>query len=412
LEEKKPLVSIIVRTKDRPKLLRKALKSIAGQTYRPIEVVLVNDGGCELDIGEIENMLSDVNLNYIRLEKNTGRANAGNVGIEYSKGKYVGFLDDDDELFPEHVTVLAGYLEESDLRVAYTDSLIVHREYDPEMQTFGVVKSEAVYSRDFDYDSLLFENYIPFMCLLFDREVLIQSGGLDDKFDLYEDYDLLIRLGEKFSFHHIRKITADYNQWCSASQISQRNTDVQFVSDSYLKLFRKHFDKFLPERIHNYTSAKYMTTVSQSARIRELETLVKLKEEYTRELDSLLKNKDVRIRELAIEKEITHRDNMIQLKDSELLLRNKDDYINDLLDVIKAKEEYAANIISQLNQEDQQLANAKETLRSIYGSRGWRMLLIGYRIRDRILPPDSTRRRLMRKIFAKFKRRSKGLAEI
>ena len=45
-----PLVSIIVRTKDRPRLLRRALQSIAAQTYRPIEVVLVNDGGCDLEI--------------------------------------------------------------------------------------------------------------------------------------------------------------------------------------------------------------------------------------------------------------------------------------------------------------------------------------------------------------------------
>ena len=48
MEEKTPLVSIIVRTKDRPKLLKRALQSIFAQTYRPIEVVLVNDGGCDL----------------------------------------------------------------------------------------------------------------------------------------------------------------------------------------------------------------------------------------------------------------------------------------------------------------------------------------------------------------------------
>ena len=99
-------VSIIVRTKDRPQLLKRALQSIASQTYRPIEVVLVNDGGCDLDIPEIRTLLGDVSLNYQRLEKNTGRAHAGNVGIENVTGDYVGFLDDDDEFCPEHVETL------------------------------------------------------------------------------------------------------------------------------------------------------------------------------------------------------------------------------------------------------------------------------------------------------------------
>src|SRR5512135_2804388 len=91
-----PLVSIIVRTKDRPKLLEHALESIAAQTYRPIEVVLVNDGGCDLDIEKLRSILGDVSLKYVRLENNAGRAHAGNVGIEHAQGDYIGFLDDDD----------------------------------------------------------------------------------------------------------------------------------------------------------------------------------------------------------------------------------------------------------------------------------------------------------------------------
>lgn len=48
MPENKPLVSIVIRTKDRPRLLEDALASISAQSYRPIQVVLVNDGGGEL----------------------------------------------------------------------------------------------------------------------------------------------------------------------------------------------------------------------------------------------------------------------------------------------------------------------------------------------------------------------------
>ncbi|MBI5640865.1 MAG: glycosyltransferase family 2 protein [Nitrospirae bacterium] len=231
MKEKRSLVSIIVRTKDRPKLLKRALQSIASQTYRPIEVVLVNDGGCAHDAEDLKLLLGDISLNYVHLEKNMGRANAGNAGIGNAKGKFIGFLDDDDEFYPDHVETLVTFLEQSDLKIAYTDSLMAYEVYDPDTKEIKKVKKELVYSQDFDYDILIFENYIPFMCLLFDREVLAASGGLDTKFELYEDYDLLIRLGEKYPFHHLKKTTADYNQWSSASQISQRNNDVSYQRD-------------------------------------------------------------------------------------------------------------------------------------------------------------------------------------
>jgi len=132
MERGNPLVSIIVRTKDRPKLLKRALQSIAAQAYRPIEVVLVNDGGYDLDIEEIRNILQDVSLNYIRLEKNTGRAHAGNVGIENARGEYIGFLDDDDEYYPEHLHFLTENLKDSVLKIAYTDAEIVFTEFQDE----------------------------------------------------------------------------------------------------------------------------------------------------------------------------------------------------------------------------------------------------------------------------------------
>ncbi len=73
---------------------------------------------------------------------------------------------------------------------------MIYKEYDPgTYELKSDVKKEVVFSQDFNYDKLLFENYIPFMCLLFGRDPLVSSGGFDKGFDLYEDWDLLIRIG-------------------------------------------------------------------------------------------------------------------------------------------------------------------------------------------------------------------------
>ena len=101
-----PLVSVIVRTKDRPELLQDALKSIASQTYQSIEAVLVNDGGCEVDQGEAEAILGEIPLSYVKNETSLGRGAALNIGLEKSKGVYVAFLDDDDIYYPDGIAAL------------------------------------------------------------------------------------------------------------------------------------------------------------------------------------------------------------------------------------------------------------------------------------------------------------------
>jgi len=361
---KDPLVSIIVRTKDRPKLLKKALQSIAAQTYRPIEVVLVNDGGCDLDVEELRGILGDVSLNYIRHEKNTGRARAGNAGIENAKGEYTGFLDDDDELLPDHVEILLSFLQQYDYKVAYTDAFFIYKEYDVDTHEIKEVKRELAFSQDFNYDRLVFENYIPFMCLLFESKVLINSGGFDSSLDLYEDWDLLIRIGDKYPFQHIKKTTAHYNQWSIDSQISQRNKDPNFLKQAYLKVLSGHTGKITPNRIHEY--------VSNSAHARYL-----LKE---------LRN---------------------EVENYKIQLNEKDTHISNLKTVIGDKDTHIGNLETAVREKDQYIANLENALREkemyiqlIHSGHGWRLLTKYFKLRDRLLP-IGTKRRLFTKLLFK-----------
>ncbi len=160
-----PLVSIIVRTKDRPKLLKKALQSISAQTYRPLEVVLVNDGGCDLDVEELMSILRDISLNYVRLKKNRGRAGAGNAGIDNTKGEYIGLLDDDDELYPEHVSILVSFLKQADYKAAYTDAEMRYRDFDSEERKMVDESRTVLISKNFYYEELRVGNYITVRCL-------------------------------------------------------------------------------------------------------------------------------------------------------------------------------------------------------------------------------------------------------
>jgi glycosyltransferase involved in cell wall biosynthesis len=246
MKKENPMVSIIVRTKDRPVLLKRAIASIAEQTYRPIEVVLVNDGGSELNVKELKGILGDVSLNYIRLEENKGRAQAGNVGIDNAKGEYIGFLDDDDEFYPEHVETLMFFPERSDYKVAYSAVEMVEKTFSSDGLSF-VINNKRLFAKDFSYEDLLIWNYIPLISLLFVSDFL--KGLLfDESLELFEDWDLLIRAADRTGFYFINKVTSTYNQW-GTEQIAFKSSSEE-VKEAALKIYSKHLNKFTPELIY------------------------------------------------------------------------------------------------------------------------------------------------------------------
>ncbi|MFZ3045451.1 MAG: PIG-L family deacetylase [Desulfatirhabdiaceae bacterium] len=204
-----PLVSIIIRTKDRPSLLAQAIQSVVRQTYANIEIIIVNDGG--QDVQHVIDMASgNLPVIHIAHDSGKGRAAAANSGLNAASGAYFNFLDDDDVLYPDHVETLVNHLQTHQADVAYTN---VRNAYYDSMAQLSTrpVKEEVMFNLDFDADILLFENYIPIMSVMFSRRAL---SGMEEFFCeslvLFEDWDFWIRLSRKYLFHHVDRITAEY----------------------------------------------------------------------------------------------------------------------------------------------------------------------------------------------------------
>ena len=112
-------VSIIVRTCGRPSYLRETLMSLREQTYKNIEIVIVEDGE---NVSEkmIKKEFSDLNIIYKSTHNKVGRSKVGNIGMELATGKYLNFLDDDDLFYPDHVEVLIKELENNNEDIVYS----------------------------------------------------------------------------------------------------------------------------------------------------------------------------------------------------------------------------------------------------------------------------------------------------
>lgn len=202
-----PRLSVVVRTRDRPELLAEALGSLAAQSYRRAEVVVVNDGGATPELPEGH----PLELRLVDLPANRGRGPAADAGVEAATGDWIAFLDDDDLAEPDHLEVLAGLAGAAGTRVAYTDAAVGVYELGP--AGWREVERRLPYSRDFDPDLLLVDNYIPFNTVVIERQLLADAGKVDSGLEFFEDWDLLIRLAQRTPFRHLRRVTCEYRHF-------------------------------------------------------------------------------------------------------------------------------------------------------------------------------------------------------
>lgn len=93
-----PIVSIIITFYNEEKLLARCLESVGNQTYKNLEVILINDGSTDNSLQIAEKYCKKFQSYKIITIKNSGHAEARNIGLEVSTGAYLTFLDADDEL--------------------------------------------------------------------------------------------------------------------------------------------------------------------------------------------------------------------------------------------------------------------------------------------------------------------------
>ncbi len=91
-------VSVIIPTFNRAHLVSVAISSVLNQSYRNLELILVDDGSTDHTWEVIEPFMGDKRLQYVLLKKNKGRSAARNLGVEETKGDFIMFLDSDDYL--------------------------------------------------------------------------------------------------------------------------------------------------------------------------------------------------------------------------------------------------------------------------------------------------------------------------
>jgi FkbM family methyltransferase len=216
----RPLVSVIIPTKDRPEMLTQAIQSVLNQTFTELEIIVVNDGGVDVQ-SVISRLNTRGNIVYKKHDHTLDRSATRNTGIRAARGKYIAYLDDDDNYYPNHIETLVKFLENSEYKIAYTDAVMAQQE--KQNGEYVTINRSVPYSIEFDKDKILVSNCTPNLCLMHEKSCLDEVGLFDETLSTHEDWDLIIRLSRKFDIAHIKETTCEFTQRNDGTNTSSHN---------------------------------------------------------------------------------------------------------------------------------------------------------------------------------------------
>ncbi|MGE3143131.1 MAG: glycosyltransferase [Hyphomonadaceae bacterium] len=213
-----PRVSVITRTLDRPAFLKRAIASVAAQSYRGATHIIVNDGG---DGDALRRLIRAAECDLSRLvfidcAKNFGMEAAANIALRESQSDYVAVHDDDDAWAPTFLERTVSFLESEEGR--RYGGVVTRAEYVSERVTaLGI---EELARRPFepwvqaiDFGEMAVGNFYPPIAFLFRRELYDKIGGFDESLRVLGDWDFNLRflataeialLDETLAFYHHR----------------------------------------------------------------------------------------------------------------------------------------------------------------------------------------------------------------
>lgn len=220
-------VSIIIATRNRSLLLQRAINSAANQTYKNIEIIVVDDCSND-DTNDVLKMLQsqDDRIIYIRNDFQSGANASRNKGIYIANGKFIAGLDDDDEFLPNRIEFL---LKEYDDRFAFITS---NNELIFDNSICSTLMPSIVTLRQMLEENILMNQG------LIKRSRLIEIGMYDESLSACQDYDLWMRL---IQYYGPVKTIKQVTQKVYMEDTRQRISSISFQKFSgYFRFYKKY----------------------------------------------------------------------------------------------------------------------------------------------------------------------------
>ena len=197
--QNEPLVSVIIPTYNRGRLILNSVTSVLNQTYKNIELIVVDDCSTD-DTEKTVKSIDDSRIKYIKLEKNSGACVARNKGIEISRGEFIAFNDSDDLWLPEKINSQLDFLYENNAEISFC-KMECRTPENNFIHNFPNIE----FDRKISYKDLLKYNSASTQTI-FGKTDCFKEIIFDATMPRLQDWDEVLRLSQKFSVFYQNKI--------------------------------------------------------------------------------------------------------------------------------------------------------------------------------------------------------------
>ncbi len=225
----KVFFSIVIPTFNRAHFIVKTIQSVLVQDFVDFEILVIDDGSTD-HTQAVVSAIQDDRLTYI-FKKNEERAVARNVGAQLSKGQYVNFLDSDDLLYPNHLTVAYDFINTHNNPEAF------HLGFDVKTETGQTIK-KVDNIRDIKKE-LLNGNTLSCNGVFLSRDTIIQNPFNQERLlSSLEDWELWLRLACRMPFFSVNKITSTVVLHNERSVVSVNQMSIKEKTACFIKLIQ------------------------------------------------------------------------------------------------------------------------------------------------------------------------------
>lgn len=235
-------VTVIIPTHNRAGIINFAIQSVLSQTYTDFELIVVDDASKDQTEDHVKSW-NDPRIKYVRHSSSKGGSAARNTGIRIARGEYITFLDDDDQWVPSKLLKQLTLIKHSDSSVGliYSGYSIIKGK-----DILKIVIPDCKKQMFFD---LLESNCVgPTSTVMIKKTVIDEIGGFDEKLQSCQDWDLWLRIAEKFNFACIPEALVKYyltNISITSNISNQLRGHIQFFDKHQCNLSKGNLFCFL-----------------------------------------------------------------------------------------------------------------------------------------------------------------------
>jgi alpha-1,3-rhamnosyltransferase len=219
MNQKMPLVTVIVACYNHEKYVKRCIDSIYRQSYSNLEVIIIDDCSMDDSVTVINKLQEQYLFSFIKHNKNLGLINTLNeVIINYAHGKYIKAIASDDYFSDDCIMVLVQKLEQlgDEYSLAYAKSQ-AFEDHEGTLKMLPVILGDFV-----THEQLIFEkNKIPANTVLFNRQRFMEIGAIPDMY--IEDLYMWMRLSENHKIIFIDKILTYYQVNSNSDSMSKNH---------------------------------------------------------------------------------------------------------------------------------------------------------------------------------------------